>query len=212
MQFPTTTTPEVTEEEAVESTEIVLVVELYHGLKKHTKTQEFLVLGSQPLTALRDRLYCLTDELAQEAKLNVPSGYFLIEDVFYNDMRNAKAIDYSEPIIKWTRETKEATERWKAVGGAAGGRKSFGTTNQNSDSASLPSFRWYSLVFSVCPASFDAVREGSQTCSDLGTAICLHIGPMKDAKYGDHISLDSKFEVGVNDFLQDSQHGRHFLQ
>jgi hypothetical protein len=35
---------------------------------------------------------------------------------------------------------------------------------------------------------------------------------MKDAKYGDHISLDSKFEVGVNDFLQDSQHGRHFLQ
>ncbi len=135
-----------------------------------------------------------------------------LQDVFYNDMRNPKAIDYSEPIIKWTRETKEATERWKAVGGAAGGRKSFGTTNQNSDSASLPSFRWYSLVFSVCPASFDAVREGSQTCSDLGTAICLHIGPMKDAKYGDHISLDSKFEVGVNDFLQDSQHGRHFLQ
>jgi hypothetical protein len=43
------------------------------------QTQEFLVLGSQPLTALRDRLYCLTDELAQEAKLNVPSGYFLIE-------------------------------------------------------------------------------------------------------------------------------------
>jgi snRNA-activating protein complex subunit 3 len=141
IKFPTTTTPEVTEEEAVESTEIVLVVELYHGLKKHTKTQEFLVLGSQPLTALRDRLYCLTDELAQEAKLNVPSGYFLIEDVFYNDMRNPKAIDYSEPIIKWTRETKEATERWKAVGGAGGGRKSFGTTNQNSDSVSLPSFR-----------------------------------------------------------------------
>ncbi len=213
------------------------------------QTQEFLVLGSQPLTALRDRLYCLTDELAQEAKLNVPSGYFLIEviscaltfsfyslcyvllsecggcglekllcsgwsmhnwiekivqflevlkfiswiclqDVFYNDMRNPKAVDYSEPIIKWTRETKEATERWKAVGGAAGGRKSFGTTNQNSDSVSLPSFRWYSLVFSVCPVSFDAVQEGSQDCTDLGSAICLHIGPMKDAKYGDHVSLD----------------------
>jgi hypothetical protein len=121
-----------------------------------------------------------------------------LQDVFYNDMRNPKAIDYSEPIIKWTRETKEAAERWKAVGGAGGGRKSFGTTNQNSDSVSLPSFRWYSLVFSVCPASFDAVQEGSQTCTDLGSAICLHIGPMKDAKYGDHVSLDSKFEVGVN--------------
>jgi hypothetical protein len=44
MQFPTTTTPEVTEEEAVESTEIVLVVELYHGLKKHTKVHCFLNL------------------------------------------------------------------------------------------------------------------------------------------------------------------------
>lgn len=42
IKFPTTTTPEVTEEEAVESTEIVLVVELYHGLKKHTKVHCFL--------------------------------------------------------------------------------------------------------------------------------------------------------------------------
>lgn len=96
-----------------------------------------------------------------------------LQDVFYNDMRNPKAIDYSEPIIKWTRETKEATERWKAVGGAAGGRKSSGTTNQNSDSVSLPSFRWYSLVFFVCPASFDAVQEGSQTCTDLGIVSTL---------------------------------------
>jgi hypothetical protein len=41
--------------------------------------QGFLVLGSQMLTALRDNIYCLADEVTRKAKLHVPSGYFYIE-------------------------------------------------------------------------------------------------------------------------------------
>lgn len=43
------------------------------------QTQEFLVLGSQILSDLRDNIYCLTDKLMQTAGEHDPSGYFLIE-------------------------------------------------------------------------------------------------------------------------------------
>ena len=43
------------------------------------QTQEFLVLGSQTLSDLRDNIYCLTDKLMQTAEQHDPSGYFLIE-------------------------------------------------------------------------------------------------------------------------------------
>lgn len=43
------------------------------------QTQEFLVLGSQVLTELKDRIYCLTDKLMEMAGEHDPSGYFLIE-------------------------------------------------------------------------------------------------------------------------------------
>lgn len=43
------------------------------------QTQEFLVLGSQRLTELRDNIYCLTDNLMEIAGEHDPSGYFLIE-------------------------------------------------------------------------------------------------------------------------------------
>lgn len=38
-----------------------------------------MVLGSQFLTALRDKIYCLTDNLAEKAGIHMPSGFFLIE-------------------------------------------------------------------------------------------------------------------------------------
>ncbi|KAI3990389.1 hypothetical protein MKX01_021324 [Papaver californicum] len=76
-------------------------------------TQEFLVLGKQTLAELRDQIYCSTDQLMQKEKQSDPSGYFLIEDVFCNDLRDPDAVDYSEPIFDWLRNSKkEALEKW----------------------------------------------------------------------------------------------------
>ncbi|KAI3964932.1 hypothetical protein MKW92_031272 [Papaver armeniacum] len=98
---------------AVSSQEVVLCVEIYHSIKKHLKTQEFLVLGKQTLAELRDQIYCSTDQLMQKENQSDPSGYFLIEDVFCNDLRDPDAVDYSEPIFDWLRSSeKEALEKW----------------------------------------------------------------------------------------------------
>ncbi|CAI7814828.1 unnamed protein product [Closterium sp. NIES-54] len=88
--------------------EVVLRVEVLQQEKRQLKGQEFLVLGSQPLTALRDRIYCLQDRIAREHGKSVPSGCFCIEDVFYDDMRQPGAVRYSAVIVKWNREKRAA--------------------------------------------------------------------------------------------------------
>lgn len=98
---------------AVSFQEVVLCVEIYHSIKKTIKTQEFLVLGNQTLAELRDQIFCSTDQLMEKEKQSDPSGYFLIEDVFCNDLRDPDAVDYSEPIFDWIRNSKkEALEKW----------------------------------------------------------------------------------------------------
>uniref|UniRef100_A0A0D9V9E0 snRNA-activating protein complex subunit n=1 Tax=Leersia perrieri TaxID=77586 RepID=A0A0D9V9E0_9ORYZ len=79
------------------------------------KSQEFLVLGSQLLTDLRDNIYCFTDKLMNLAKQHVRPGYFLIEDTFYNDTRHS-TVDYSKPILDWLKNSRnEAEEKWDAI-------------------------------------------------------------------------------------------------
>ncbi|EAZ14586.1 hypothetical protein OsJ_04509 [Oryza sativa Japonica Group] len=79
------------------------------------KSQEFLVLGSQLLTDLRDNIYCFKDKLMNVAKQHVHSGYFLIEDTFYNDTRRS-TVDYSKPILDWIKNSRnEAEEKWDAI-------------------------------------------------------------------------------------------------
>lgn len=96
--------------------EVVLCVEIYHKKNASLKSQEFLVLGSQSLTDLRDNIYCLTDKLMQAAGEYDPSGYFLIEDTFCNDLRDTSAIDYSKPIFDWLKNCKnEAVEKWEHI-------------------------------------------------------------------------------------------------
>lgn len=96
--------------------ETVLCVEVYHNRRTWLKTQEFLVLGRQPLNELKDKIYCLTDEVMKDAGQHDPSGYFLIEDVFCNDLREPSAIDYSKPIRDWLRDSKkEALEKWEWI-------------------------------------------------------------------------------------------------
>ncbi|KAE9616348.1 hypothetical protein Lal_00017552 [Lupinus albus] len=96
--------------------EVVLSVEVYHNVRRGVKTQELLVLGGQTLTALRDKIYCSMDHVMQKAEQNDPSGYFLIEDVFYNDLRDPSAIDYSRPILDWLQNSKEeAQKKWEYI-------------------------------------------------------------------------------------------------
>ncbi|KAI3669633.1 hypothetical protein L6452_40941 [Arctium lappa] len=98
------------------SSEILLCIEVYHSRKAWVKTQEIVVLGQQLLTELRDKIYCLTDEIMKLSNKNDPSGYFLIEDIFYNDLREANAIDYSKPILDWLKVSeKTALEKWECI-------------------------------------------------------------------------------------------------
>ncbi|GMN27258.1 hypothetical protein TIFTF001_001552 [Ficus carica] len=83
----------------VKHPEVALSIEVYHNVKRWVKTQEFLVLGRQTLTELRDKIYCITDQ-----------------DVFCNDLRDPTAIDYSEPIFDWLRNNKdEVRKKWECI-------------------------------------------------------------------------------------------------
>ncbi|XP_008459095.1 snRNA-activating protein complex subunit isoform X1 [Cucumis melo] len=94
----------------------VLFVEVYHKSRKMVKSQEFLALGRQTLAELKDKIYCSTDTLMQKAEQQDSSGYFLVEDVFCNDLRNPSAIDYSKPILDWLRNSEdEARKKWECI-------------------------------------------------------------------------------------------------
>jgi len=80
--------------------EVILRVALYHP-HRHNKQQEFLVLASQPLTALRDALDCLQDRVLDGQ--HTPSSCFFIENVFYDDLRQSNAIRLSDPVVQWVR-------------------------------------------------------------------------------------------------------------
>ncbi|XP_057540553.1 snRNA-activating protein complex subunit isoform X1 [Amaranthus tricolor] len=104
--------------------EVILCVEIYHSKASWKKTQEFLVLGSQCLTELRDKIHCLTDQVMQKADAHDPSGYFLIEGVFCNDTRDPSAIEYSEPILDWLKNCKEeALTKWNYILAGVGKRR-----------------------------------------------------------------------------------------
>ncbi|GKA34482.1 snRNA-activating protein complex subunit isoform X1 [Tanacetum coccineum] len=95
--------------------ETLLCVEVY-SVRQETwvKTQEIMVLGRQFLTELRDNIKCLTDEIMNLAGKHDPSGYFLIEDTFYNDLREDNATDFSEPILTWVKG-KDAIKKWNQI-------------------------------------------------------------------------------------------------
>lgn len=66
----------------LQSLMLFLLIEIKFVLK-YLQVQEFLVLGRQMLTELRDKIYCITDHIMEKAGLYDPSGYFLIEVRFF---------------------------------------------------------------------------------------------------------------------------------
>jgi snRNA-activating protein complex subunit 3 len=100
--------------------DILLSVQIYRPYTKRktlTLDLEFNVLGQQSLVELRDRIVCVSDYLAVGDFSDNPdqpcdiltkdlfkSGFFYIEGVFYNDMRDPSCQDYSRNIIEWSKE------------------------------------------------------------------------------------------------------------
>ncbi|XP_004347455.1 hypothetical protein CAOG_04708 [Capsaspora owczarzaki ATCC 30864] len=90
-----------TQPELITRPEAVLSISMYHG-GRAARMSEFVVLGSQRLTALRDKLYCPSDVVG--GGQTRPSSYFFIEGVFFNDMRDPAAVDYSRSVLDWINE------------------------------------------------------------------------------------------------------------
>ncbi|XP_046842754.1 snRNA-activating protein complex subunit 3-like [Xenia sp. Carnegie-2017] len=104
--------------------EVVLSVALFHPVSCR-KVQEFLVLGRQKLTELRDKIYCPADTIvvgehsenpefaaAASNKDVCPSAFIFIEGVFYNDMRKDLCRDYSTLIMDWIKSHKNEEARY----------------------------------------------------------------------------------------------------
>ncbi|KAJ2806759.1 hypothetical protein H4R20_001566 [Coemansia guatemalensis] len=92
--------------------EVILSVCFYNTRSSTSKMEEYLVLGSQNLTVLRDAFYCISDflvshrdeEIENTRDRKVSSSYFFIEKTFYNDMRSPTASDYSRVIMEWAND------------------------------------------------------------------------------------------------------------
>ncbi|KAK4877913.1 hypothetical protein RN001_010419 [Aquatica leii] len=78
-------------------------------------SHEIIVLGSNTLEQLRDAILCSSDlglcvEVTEkptpvvDPKTVYPSGFFFIDNTFYNDFRNPSSIDYSEVIRTWAQD------------------------------------------------------------------------------------------------------------
>ncbi|KAH8340013.1 hypothetical protein KR067_006272 [Drosophila pandora] len=73
--------------------------------------EEYVCLGSNLLTELRDKISCICKgkrfvDISSNPDAPLPtitanSGYFFINNTFYNDMRNPENCDYSATVIRW---------------------------------------------------------------------------------------------------------------
>ncbi|KAK2169675.1 hypothetical protein LSH36_8g14063 [Paralvinella palmiformis] len=104
--------------------EVIITVEVFRPFQKSRRMvldQEFQVLGSQKLTELRDKIRCVSDYIipgdysdtpnlcpTERAKDLYKSGFFFIEDIFYNDLRDPSNQDNSSVIINWAKKSNVA--------------------------------------------------------------------------------------------------------
>ena len=100
--------------------------------------QEFWVLGSQPLTALRDCMECAADVNMRALGLATPGAYLHLEGAFFNDLRQAGAVDVSEPV----RDFCEAKGLRPPPLGPLGAEAAL-----NAGALSCPSFRGFLGIF-----------------------------------------------------------------
>ncbi|XP_015428875.1 PREDICTED: snRNA-activating protein complex subunit 3 [Dufourea novaeangliae] len=112
---------------AIPGQDILVSVRIYHPFVQRARNSLRLecgtrlrlnnitaILGSQTLAHLRDKISCIADHsISRECSENLDnaiglmakdvykSGFFFIEDTFYNDTRYPTNVDYSKVIIEW---------------------------------------------------------------------------------------------------------------
>ncbi|QDZ18532.1 snRNA transcription factor [Chloropicon primus] len=91
----------------VSEDEVILTVGIYHPEKPATVMQEVLVLGSQKLTDLKDKISCQRETIAKMHGVEAPSGFFFINGTFYDDLREEGSIRYSENILQFIEHKQE---------------------------------------------------------------------------------------------------------
>lgn len=114
---------EPSEDDQIETPDVVLSIQisqaLNNRLSKLAWSDDFLVLGENYLSDLKDKIVCVKSEIrvgefsedpdavkaAPKLSEIIESGYFFIENVLYNDTRNGRN-DCSVPVVKWAKEKK----------------------------------------------------------------------------------------------------------
>ncbi|KAM7343316.1 proximal sequence element A Pbp49 [Cochliomyia hominivorax] len=85
-------------------------------LERPVFSQEFVCLGRNFLSELRDKIYCVCNnkrffDVSEHPDAPLPTkdrdpGFFFITDTFYNDKRSPLNMDYSETIRNWAKTAK----------------------------------------------------------------------------------------------------------
>jgi len=83
--------------------DIVITVNAYST--QGSREQEFDILASQPLSALRDAFYFVSDFMFDGPR-RLSSACFFIDGIFYVDRRDDSALDYSEGLIPWIKSSR----------------------------------------------------------------------------------------------------------
>lgn len=85
-----------------------------YKIERPVFAEEFLCLGSNYLTELRDKISCICNsrkfvDVSEDPEAPLPvlqtdPGYFFINNTFYNDTRNPDNCDYSQTVINWAKQ------------------------------------------------------------------------------------------------------------
>ena len=117
----------------------VISVALYHPQRPTMKMREFLVLGSQTLAELRDKLPCITDKVLDGPMRH--SGYFFIDNVFYNDLRKPENLDYSlYAVVLCVVQRRRGV--WAVLTGGAHGAAGRSASGRRTRSGCAPTRTW----------------------------------------------------------------------
>lgn len=82
-----------------------MVVTVHACSMQGSKEQEFDILASQALSALRDAFYFVSDFMFDGPR-RLSSACFFIDGIFYVDRRDESALDYSEGLIPWIKSSR----------------------------------------------------------------------------------------------------------
>ena len=89
-----------------DSDKLILTISCYSTERPLSKTQEFYVLADSYLSELKDNWYCFSNHWTEERASRQSSGYFFIDGTFYDDVRDAESIRYSNKVIEWFEKIK----------------------------------------------------------------------------------------------------------